>query len=65
MPTIGTHVFIDINSAVKFYRRQGFLVKDVHEKIQEGEIGIGRDYFEENFPEKEYIIDRDGRFHII
>lgn len=64
MTTFGTNIFETVIDAVNYYRRQGFSVKDVYEKIRAKEILIGQDEFDVKYPVNEYWIDRDGRYHI-
>ena len=61
---VGTSIFERAIDAVNYYKRQGYEVKDVYEKIRNKEILIGQDNFDKNYPTHEYWIDKDGRYHI-
>lgn len=57
MNTYGTCHFTATRCAVRYYATYGYDAADVHAKIEDGEIFIGR-------PEGECTIDADGRYWV-
>lgn len=59
--SIGTHHFYDINAVKRYYADYGFTESDIQEKINCGEVAIGRPEVE---PGQKAIRDNQGRFKI-
>lgn len=65
MTTIGTEVFTDFLSALKYYMTYGYSSKDLWKKIENKEILIGYGAFREKYWQETGIADADGRFHFL
>jgi len=60
----GTNIFSNFGYATSYYNRQGYTTKDIIKKAEDGEILIGFQSLQKEYPGCDFYSDSDGRYFV-